>query len=609
MKIVKDILNNITICDNPLISHNFADIRVRIAPSPTGNLHVGTARTALFNWLFAKKNNGKFVLRIEDTDLERSEEKYTQNIFDSLKAIGLNWDEGPDIGGEYGPYKQSERSEIYNKYSQKLVESGHAYYCWCTVDELNAEKELAEQGEQNFIYSGRCKKLSDEEVEKFKAGGKKPAVRFSIPSPKPDNGYRQKLKFNDMIKGELEFNTGLTDDFVIMKSNGTPAYNFAVVVDDIEMKISHVIRGEDHISNTPKQILLYEALNAEIPQFAHVGMILAPDRAKLSKRHGATAVSEFIEQGYMPEAFINFLTLLGWSSPDGEEIKSLDEIIKLFSMDRVSSTPAIFEFNKLNWLNGVYMRTLPLNEITRRAKKYLEEYDLSVYSQQQLETMTDAVKNNLVKLNEITDSVSYFFGEQVDIGKEIRETILNTNESQKVLTEFMELTEKIDYRNIEKINEKLGEFRNQMKPLKPGQVMGAVRAALTGRVRGADMAVIIFLLGKGRVKLRIKHAVNSKNELIEEIDYELKPKKTITIKTKKLEIKKGELPIPEMELIEIIQNQSFDLQFTELYEHTLYKAIKYITPEIWEKSKSSLEAIGEFEKYLNKLKMAEELKK
>ncbi len=476
------------------------NIRVRIAPSPTGNLHVGTARTALFNWLFARKNNGKFILRIEDTDIERSEEKYVQNIYDSLKAIGLNWDEGPDVGGEYGPYKQSGRFEIYDKYAKKLVESGHAYYCWCTQEELEAEKELAKQQKKDFVYSGRCKSISSEAAEKFRTEGRKPVIRFSVPS--------KKLKFNDLIKGEIEFDTTLTGDFVLIKSNGTAAYNFAVVVDDIEMKISHVIRGEDHISNTPKQILIYEALGAKIPQFAHVGMILAPDKSKLSKRHGAAAVSEFIEQGYLPEAFVNFLALLGWSSPDEEEIKSPDAIKDLFSLDRVSSAPAIFEFDKLNWMNGVYIRSLPIEEITERAKPYLKKYDLSGYSEKQLQQIVGAVRNNLTKLGEITDSVSYFFGNGIiDIDDELKETILKTEESRKVLSSFIELAEKFDYQNIEKIHEQMGEFRKQMKPLKPKLVMWPIRVALTGRTHGADLAAVISLLGKDRVLQRIQNAI------------------------------------------------------------------------------------------------------
>ncbi len=476
-------------------------IRVRIAPSPTGNLHVGTARTALFNWLFARKNNGKFILRIEDTDLERSEEKYVQNIYDSLKAIGLNWDEGPDIGGEYAPYRQSERTEIYREYAQKLVESGHAYYCWCSTAELEAEKEIAQREKRDFVYSGRCKKFSREETEKYRQEGRTPVIRFSMPA--------KKLKFNDMVKGEIEFDTALTGDFVIMKSNNTPTYNFAVVVDDAEMKISHIIRGEDHISNTPRQILIYEALGLEIPQFAHLGMILAPDRSKLSKRHGATAVNEFIDQGYLPEAFVNFLALLGWSPPDGEEVKPLSEIITLFNIDKISSTPAVFEFDKLNWLNGTYIRNLPIENITQRARKYLEKSDLSAYSEKQLREIVEAVKNNLVKLSEIADSISYFFGEDVNIDDQIRETILKTEQSQQVLREFSGLAAELDYRDAEGINEKLGEFRKQMKPLKPKDVMWAVRASLTGRTHGADIAVVIKLLGKERTLRRVQNAITA----------------------------------------------------------------------------------------------------
>jgi len=477
------------------------EVRVRIAPSPTGNLHVGTARTALFNWLFAKRYNGKFVLRIEDTDLERSENKYVQNIYDSLKSIGLNWDEGPDIGGEYAPYKQSERNEVYVKYVQKLLDSGHAYYCYCSQEELEAEKLEAQKEKRDFIYSGRCKKLSPQDAEKFSTEGKQPVIRFSMPS--------RFLTFKDLVKGEIEFDTSLTSDFVIMKSNGTPTYNFAVVVDDIEMKISHIIRGEDHISNTPRQIILYEALGAKVPEFAHLGMILAPDRSKLSKRHGATAVSEFIEQGYLPEAFVNFLALLGWSPADEQEIKPLNEIAGQFSLDRVSSAPAIFEFDKLNWMNGMYIRNLPLEEITQRSLKYIEKYDLSVYTEEQLMKIVDAVRNNLTKLSEISDAVIYFFGEDVQIDEETRENILKTPESQQVLQEFSELAKNFDYKDTEKINEQLGEFRKQMKPLKPKQVMWAVRTALTGRTHGADIAVVISLLGRDRILKRVQNAITA----------------------------------------------------------------------------------------------------
>ena len=396
------------------------EIRVRIAPSPSGNLHVGTARTALFNYLFAKNKGGKFILRIEDTDLERSNEANTQNIFDSLKAMGLQWDEGPDVGGAYGPYKQSERLDIYTKYAEKLLESGHAYYCWCSQEELEAEKALQLEEKKQIIYSKRCKNLSPEDIEQFKAEGRKPVIRFEIPS--------RQLKFKDLIKGDVEFDLNLLGDFVIMKSNGIPTYNFAVVADDIDMKMSHIIRGEDHISNTPRQILIYEALGAKIPEFAHVGMILAPDKTKLSKRHGATAVSEFIQQGYLPEAFVNFLALLGWSSPDGAEIMPLDEIIQKFSLDRIHISSAVFEFDKLNWMNGMYIRSMPVSELVERIKPYLQEFDLSIYTQEQLETIINAVKEPLVKLSEVTNAVSYFFGDSINIDNEIQETVLNTEE-------------------------------------------------------------------------------------------------------------------------------------------------------------------------------------
>lgn len=292
-----------------------------------------------------------------------------------------------------------------------------------------------------------------------------------------------------------------------MKSNGIPTYNFAVVVDDLEMKITHIIRGEDHISNTPKQILIYEAFEAKIPEFAHVGMRLAPDRTKLSKRHGATAVSEFIEEGYLPEAFVNFLALLGWSPADGQEIKNMDELIQAFSLERISPSPAVFEFDKLNWMNGMYIRNMPLAEITERVKPYLNNYDLSIYSQTQLETLVSAVREPLVKLSEITDAVSYLFGETIDIDPQVKREVLDIPESRKVLPEFYTLADCLDYDNIEELHNQLAEFRKSIEGIKPKQIMWAVRAALTGRTKGADIATVISLLGKNRVKHRIKDAL------------------------------------------------------------------------------------------------------
>src|SRR5574344_2116729 len=343
-----------------------SEVRGRIAPSPSGNLHVGTARTALFNYLFAKKNNGKFILRIEDTDAERTSQEYIANIFDSLKALGLNWDEGPDVGGPYGPYTQSQRFDIYPKYVQKLLDAGFAYECFCTPEELEQEKEEAAKAKKPYVYTKKC--------ENLRAEGRKPEIRFNISKAQKAFHDSSILKFDDLVKGELHMDTDLLGDFVIQKSNGAPTYNFAVVIDDALMKITHVIRGEDHISNTFKQILIFEALGEEVPQFGHLGMILAPDRSKLSKRHGATAVSDFVEKGYLTEALINFIALLGWAPSDGEEIKTVDEIAADFRINEVSSSNSIFEYDKLNWMNGQYINKMDIKKLTELIKPYLSCY-------------------------------------------------------------------------------------------------------------------------------------------------------------------------------------------------------------------------------------------
>ena len=481
------------------------EIRVRIAPSPSGNLHVGTARTALFNYLYAKKNGGKFILRIEDTDLERSNAEYIQNIYDSLKALGLNWDEGPDVGGPYGPYQQSDRFDIYPKYAQKLIESGYAYECFCTPEELEAEKEEAIKNKKAYIYSGKCQNLTEEQKAELRAKGVKPSIRFKVP-------LNREVAYDDMVKGHLHFDSNLIGDFVIMKSNGTPTYNFAVVIDDMEMKISHIIRGEDHISNTAKQILIYEALGAEVPKFGHLGMILAPDKSKLSKRHGATAVSEFVEKGYLTEALINFVALLGWSPSDGEEIKTLQEIINDFRIEHISSSNSIFEYDKLNWMNGQYIRKMPIKELVEKVKPYLSCYDLSQMSEENLEKMVEITKEPLTLLSDITNDVKYFFGEDVEIEEEVQRDVLDTETSQKVLKYVLSVAPTWTYEH-EFLHEELQRIRDKFKEedgIKPKLTMWAIRGALTGRTRGADMCGIIEILGKDRVVKRIEKSCKIK---------------------------------------------------------------------------------------------------
>ena len=480
-----------------------SEVRVRIAPSPSGNLHIGTARTALFNYLFAKKNHGKYVLRIEDTDLERSSQAYIDNIYDSLKALGLNWDEGPDVGGPYGPYQQSERFDIYPKYAKKLMDMGYAYECFCTQEELDAEKEESIKNKKPHKYSGKCRNLTEEEKEKLRAQGRKPSIRFHVPEGE--------TSYDDMVKGHLHFDNSLIGDFVIMKSNGTPTYNFAVVIDDMEMKISHIIRGEDHISNTAKQIMIYNALGAEVPKFGHLGMILAPDRSKLSKRHGATAVSEFGEKGYLTEALVNFVALLGWSPSDGQEIKTLDEIAADFRISEVSSSNSIFEYDKLNWMNGQYIKKMDLAKLTQLVKPYLSCYDLSEYTEKQLERIVEVTREPITILSELTNDTKYFFGKDVEIEPDVQEKILNGEVAKKVLPYVIENElDKWDFDDEEKLHEQLADLRTYFKEqhgIKPKETMWAIRAAVTGRTHGADMVATLILLGKDRVVYRIKKAV------------------------------------------------------------------------------------------------------
>ncbi|MCD7879630.1 MAG: glutamate--tRNA ligase [Candidatus Gastranaerophilales bacterium] len=478
------------------------DIRVRIAPSPSGNLHIGTARTALFNYLFAKKNNGKFVLRIEDTDLERSNAAYTQNIYDSLKALGLNWDEGPDVGGNYGPYQQSQRFDIYPKYAKKLVEMGYAYECFCTPEELEAEKEESIKNKKPHMYSGKCKNLTEAEKAKLRAEGRVPSIRFKVP--------QGETKYDDMVKGELKFDNSLIGDFVIMKSNGTPTYNFAVVIDDMEMKISHIIRGEDHISNTAKQIMIYNALGAEVPKFGHLGMILAPDRSKLSKRHGATAVSEFVEKGYLTEALLNFVALLGWSPSDGVEIKTLEQIASDFRIHEISSSNSVFEYDKLNWMNGQYIKKMDIKELTEKAKPFLTKYNLNELTEEQLEKVIAATREPITILSDLTYDTAYFFGKDIEYEDGVKEKNIDTEQAQNILKYFYEQLDSYDFNNEEKLHEQLAEFRTYFKEqfsIKPKETMWTVRAALTGRTHGADMGVILDVLGKEKVKYRIENAI------------------------------------------------------------------------------------------------------
>jgi nondiscriminating glutamyl-tRNA synthetase len=325
-------------------------VRVRFAPSPTGHLHVGNARTALFNWLFARQKRGAMVLRVEDTDIERSEARFEAQLIDDLKWLGLDWDEGPDLGGSYGPYRQSDRLEIYREHAESLLQEDKAYLCFCTEEELQKERESAMAEQRQAIYSGKCRALDPAEAKRRREAGEACAIRLKIPE--------HPIRFHDIVHGNVEFSNEVVSHPIILRSSGMPVYNYVVVIDDALMKITHVIRGDDHLSNTPKQVALYEALGWPVPEFAHLSTILGADRERLSKRHGATSIANFRDMGVLPEALANYLALLGWAPSGGtREIFSLQELVKEFSLERVTPSPAVFDMEKLYWLNRHYMKS------------------------------------------------------------------------------------------------------------------------------------------------------------------------------------------------------------------------------------------------------------
>jgi nondiscriminating glutamyl-tRNA synthetase len=340
-----------------------AKVRVRFAPSPTGQLHVGNARTALFNWLFARQAGGVIVLRIEDTDVARSEARFEDQLIDDLKWLGIDWDEGPDVGGPHAPYRQSDRLQLYREHAERLVKEGKAYLCFCSQEELERDREYALQHQQPPIYSGKCRALDPNESQHRRANGEAAAIRLRIPE--------HPIRFHDIVHGPVEFSNEVVSDPIILRSTGIPVYNYVVVVDDALMNITHVIRGDDHLSNTPKQVALYEALGWPVPEFAHLSTILGSDRERLSKRHGATSIANFREMGVLPEALVNYLALLGWAPTGGtREIFSREELVKEFSLQRVTPSPAVFDMEKLYWLNRHYIKQSHPERIERLAEPY-----------------------------------------------------------------------------------------------------------------------------------------------------------------------------------------------------------------------------------------------
>mgnify|MGYP000864614885 CR=1 FL=1 len=479
-------------------------VRVRFAPSPTGYLHVGGARTALFNYLYAKHHHGVFVLRIEDTDLARSTEASTQAILDSMKYLGLDWDEGPEKGGSYGPYFQTERLELYREYAAKLLAMGRAYECFCTPEELDQiRKEAVEHG-RDPKYDGRCRSLTEAQRQELIRQGRKSVIRFKA-------NYDGTTLVDDLIRGQVVFDNAQLDDFVIIKSDGMPTYNFAVVIDDALMKITHVIRGEDHLSNTPKQIQIYEALGFAVPQFAHIPMILGPDRTRLSKRHGATSVGQFQEEGYLAEAMVNYLALLGWSYDDAQTLFSKAELIEKFSLAKVSKNPAVFDIAKLQWMNGVYIRELSLDDLYDRALPLLQEWgfvpeEISPELECKVKAVLKVLQERIKLLSDLKESSYYFFQDEVRYDEKAVRKVLFKEGAEEILSSLLpELLSVKDYtqENLEPIFHKAQEQRQ----CKLADVIQPVRVAVTGTNVSPGIYDVLAILGRARTCQRIKDAL------------------------------------------------------------------------------------------------------
>ncbi|OUN01470.1 MAG: glutamate--tRNA ligase [Firmicutes bacterium ZCTH02-B6] len=486
------------------------EVRTRYAPSPTGYLHVGGARTALFNWLFARHHGGKFILRIEDTDVVRSTEESTRAIIEALKWLEIDWDEGPGVGGPYGPYVQSERLEIYRRYVEQLLAEGKAYRCYCTPEELKERRERLLAEGKAPMYDRHCLHLSEAERERL-SKERPSVVRFLS----PDEG---EVRFVDHIRGEVVFENKVLDDLVILKSDGWPTYNFAVVVDDHLMRISHVIRGEDHLTNTARQIQLYQALGWEVPEFAHVPLILGTDRTRLSKRHGAVSVGYYREEGFLPEAMVNYLALLGWSYDDKTEIFSRQQLIEFFSLERVSKHGAIFDVKKLEWMNGVYIRETSLERLAELAHERLSAAglvpkELDEGLRRKLVQIMEPLQTRIKTLGEIVPSTRFFFSDDLEFDEKAVQKFLHRDYVPglfaRLIARLLEL-DPWDGAGIEQLFKGLAEEYNA----KLGDVIQPARVALTGTSVSPPIHDVIFILGRERTVERLRRGVDMASDAL-----------------------------------------------------------------------------------------------
>ncbi len=482
-------------------------VRVRMAPSPTGPLHIGTARTSLYNFLVARHTGGTFVLRIEDTDVARGSEAYEREIIEGLHWLGLSWDEGPQVAGgddigPFGPYRQSQRMDRYAAEAERLLAASSAYRCYCTQDELETERREQQARREAPRYSGRCRKLSDEQRQALEAEGRTSAIRFAVPP--------EKVVFDDIIRGRVEFDNALLGDFVIVRTDGMPLYNFVAVIDDAAMAISHVLRGEEHLSNTPKQIALYRALGYDVPRFGHVPLILNPDRSKMSKRKTQTAVSAYREQGYLPEALVNFLAFLGWSPGTEEEIFSLDELASRFEIEKVHKAGAVFDADRLDYLNGTYIRSLGDEQLALRLRPFVP----AVIDDAAIIRLVPLVRERLVRLADVVELASFLWEPDATVASRYEAELLSPKgggpaEAAQALSEAREIMAELDAADFS-ADVLEDRFRAAAAELgiKPADLFKPIRVALTGRTVSPPLFASMELLGRDRCLARIDEALS-----------------------------------------------------------------------------------------------------
>jgi len=470
-------------------------MRVRFAPSPTGQLHVGNARTALFNWLLARGSNGTFILRIEDTDAERSTRESESAIVRDLRWLGLDWDEGPDVGGAYGPYRQSERLHLYGSYAKELLAAGSAYHCFCTTAQLALDRQAALAEGRLTRYVGTCRRITREQADARIASGERPAIRFRVPEERD-------VVFTDAVRGDVRFQTDVIGDPVIVRADGTPAYNFAVVVDDALMQVTHVVRGEDHISNTPRQILLYEALGFAAPSFAHLSLVMGPDHSPLSKRHGATSVAEFRAKGYLPEALVNYLALIGWSPGGNDELLPIDELARRFKLDTVGHSAGVFDEEKLAWANRHYLKIADQARLAELSLPYFIEGGVSMSPDGRglefLASTMPMASSSVDRLSQVPQRVSFLF--DYDAAHALRDPQLlaemRADGARAVvgaLAEELAAAPRLD-------REKFREVANRVKARtsqKGKALFHPIRVVLTGRAEGPELDLAVPAIDRG----------------------------------------------------------------------------------------------------------------